>query len=538
MAAASRKRISIPMNTNLKIQQVEEKGHFVVYTTDERQFALPLTYLQSEIFGELLRMAEEEFGLASNRPLTLPCDSALLEYAIFIIQRSVGIDEALLSSLSHCHSSLSDVHLQQVPTIKMARKWQKMAAASRKRISFPMNNNLKKAQQVKEKGHFVVYTTDGRRFALPLAYLQSEIFTELLRMAEEEFGLATDGPITLSCDSALLEYAISIIQRRVGRELEDALLVSLTRCHCSSSNSSLAAARADNFYYPPEWDPSQGSLNNFHGQHALRERARKLDQGILIIRFEMPYNIWCEGCESMIAKGVRFNAEKKQVGNYYSTKIWSFSMKSACCQHQIVIQTDPKNCEYVIMSGARKKVEEYDVDDAETMELPATEEKGKLADPFYRLEHQEEDMKKKKEAEPILVRLQRISDSRHSDDYSRNKALRAQLRSQRKRVAEEEAASRGKGLSIRLLPACEEDSKLASRMKFASKFDKNTKNKRALISSSSIFGGLSSSSDKKRMELESKRRKISAIAASNLLSGGFKSSSLTRIASSACKRRA
>ncbi|PKU62417.1 coiled-coil domain-containing protein 130 homolog [Dendrobium catenatum] len=85
--------------------------------------------------------------------------------------------------------------------------------------------------------------------------------------------------------------------------------------------SSLAAARADNFYYPPEWSPKKGSLNKFHGQHALRERARKIDQGILIIRFEMPFNIWCGGCNSMIAKGVRFNAEKKQVGNYYSTKV-------------------------------------------------------------------------------------------------------------------------------------------------------------------------------------------------------------------------
>lgn len=35
----------------------------------------------------------------------------------------------------------------------------------------------------------------------------------------------------------------------------------------------------------------------------------------------MPFNIWCGGCSSMIAKGVRFNAEKKQVGNYYSTKV-------------------------------------------------------------------------------------------------------------------------------------------------------------------------------------------------------------------------
>lgn len=39
-------------------------------------------------------------------------------------------------------------------------------------------------------------------------------------------------------------------------------------------------------------------------------------------RFEMPFNVWCGGCESMIAKGVRFNAEKKQVGNYYSTKVF------------------------------------------------------------------------------------------------------------------------------------------------------------------------------------------------------------------------
>lgn len=41
----------------------------------------------------------------------------------------------------------------------------------------------------------------------------------------------------------------------------------------------------------------------------------------ILFRFEMPYNIWCGGCNSMIAKGVRFNAEKKQVGNYYSTKV-------------------------------------------------------------------------------------------------------------------------------------------------------------------------------------------------------------------------
>eukprot|EP00262_Sarcandra_glabra_P007502 TRINITY_DN20353_c0_g1_i1.p1 TRINITY_DN20353_c0_g1~~TRINITY_DN20353_c0_g1_i1.p1 ORF type:complete len:314 (+),score=72.60 TRINITY_DN20353_c0_g1_i1:68-1009(+) len=290
--------------------------------------------------------------------------------------------------------------------------------------------------------------------------------------------------------------------------------------------SSLAAARADNFYYPPEWTPNQGSLNKFHGQHALRERARKLDQGILIIRFEMPFNIWCGGCNSMIAKGVRFNAEKKQVGNYYSTKIWSFSMKSACCKHEIVIQTDPKNCEYVIISGAERKTEEFDIEDAETFALPADEERGKLADPFYRLEHQEEDLQKKKEAEPLLVRLQRVSDSRHSDDYALNKTLRARLRSQNKRVAQEEVVSRKMGLGIRLLPTSSEDASRAAKVKFSSKFENNRKEKRAAINAASIFlDSSSSASVKKRLELESKRRKIKALTASTLLAGRMKPSS-------------
>lgn len=48
-------------------------------------------------------------------------------------------------------------------------------------------------------------------------------------------------------------------------------------------------------------------------------------------------------------------------------------MKSACCKHEIVVQTDPKNCEYVIISGATKKTEEFDIEDAETFALPADE---------------------------------------------------------------------------------------------------------------------------------------------------------------------
>ena len=111
--------------------------------------------------------------------------------------------------------------------IKMARKWQKLAAASRRKISW--------STAVAEKGHFIVYTSDKRRFMIPLAYLKSEIFTELLRIAEEEFGVAAVGPITLPCDSHFMEYAISMIQRHVAEDLEKALIMSLTTCMYSAS---------------------------------------------------------------------------------------------------------------------------------------------------------------------------------------------------------------------------------------------------------------------------------------------------------------
>ncbi|KAJ6721085.1 hypothetical protein OIU85_024204 [Salix viminalis] len=47
---------------------------------------------------------------------------------------------------------------------------------------------------------------------------------------------------------------------------------------------------------------------------------------------------------------------------------------------------------------------------------------------FTVFDHQEEDLPKKKEAEPVLVRLQRVSDARHLDDFSLIKTLRARMR--------------------------------------------------------------------------------------------------------------
>ena len=110
---------------------------------------------------------------------------------------------------------------------------------------------------------------------------------------------------------------------------------------------------------------------------------------------------------------------------------------------------------------------------------------------------------------------------------------------QKKRIAEEEVASRKKGLGMRLLPVSEEDTAAAARTKFSSKFERNRKDKRALIKAASIFTGSSgsSASGAKRLELEAKRRKIQAATASSLFVGGFKPSSWSQSAVSSGRHK-
>ncbi|MEW5297728.1 MAG: hypothetical protein WDW38_006908 [Sanguina aurantia] len=218
--------------------------------------------------------------------------------------------------------------------------------------------------------------------------------------------------------------------------------------------SSLAAARADNFYYPPHFDPvKHGTLAKLTGQHPLRERAARLSEGILVIRFEVPFNIWCQECGEMIAKGVRFNADKQAVGNYLSTKIWKFSMRHHCgCK--ISIQTDPKNAAYVITEGARKKVEEYTAASAEVIDLGDSADKAALSDPFYRLEHGSEVTRRTSSAAQALAALVDAQDVRHHDPYSINKALRARLRNLKAEDAALERQRDALGLArgVKLLP--------------------------------------------------------------------------------------
>ncbi|CAD5313999.1 unnamed protein product [Arabidopsis thaliana] len=117
--------------------------------------------------------------------------------------------------------------------IKMFRKWQQRAALHRKRISFQRSSTTTTHSTTVEKGCFVVYTADNTRFAFPISYLSNSVIQELFKISEEEFGLSTDGPITLPFDSFFLEYLIKLIKRRMDGDTEKALLMSISSARCS-----------------------------------------------------------------------------------------------------------------------------------------------------------------------------------------------------------------------------------------------------------------------------------------------------------------
>lgn len=190
-----------------------------------------------------------------------------------------------------------------------------------------------------------------------------------------------------------------------------------------------AERKAVNKYYPPEFDPNKHkSINKFRKSHPLRERARKLSQGILIIRFELPYNIWCNGCNNHIGMGVRYNAEKSKTGTYYSTPVYKFRMKCHLCDNHFEMQTDPANLDYIILSGARRQENRWDPTENEQVVPEESSKIKKLAtDAMFKLEHKIEDQNKSKLLVPVLEQLQDLQ-SRWKDDFRTNQILRNNFR--------------------------------------------------------------------------------------------------------------
>uniref|UniRef100_K4A025 Auxin-responsive protein SAUR36 n=1 Tax=Setaria italica TaxID=4555 RepID=K4A025_SETIT len=111
----------------------------------------------------------------------------------------------------------------------LSKQWQRMAALGRKQLAW------RTAKEANECCTSVAGKADGRRFEVPLVYLGTTVFAELLQMSQEEFGFVSDGRITLPCDAAVMEYAMCLLRRGTSAEVEKAFLSTMAvSCHYAS----------------------------------------------------------------------------------------------------------------------------------------------------------------------------------------------------------------------------------------------------------------------------------------------------------------
>ncbi|KAG9256910.1 uncharacterized protein F5Z01DRAFT_617641 [Emericellopsis atlantica] len=221
-------------------------------------------------------------------------------------------------------------------------------------------------------------------------------------------------------------------------------------------------------YRPPSsTDPSLGSSSS-------RPAKRQKPSQPPTIRFEMPYHVWCTTCPqpTLIPQGVRFNATKKAAGKYHTTTIWEFRFKHTECGGEVVMQTDPKNTAYVVLSGGTKR--EYGEDESGVAPIMTDQEKEALRkNAFAKLERTISDREALIQANDRIEDLLDDSYKFRHDTYSQNQKLRKSFRAgrhDRERMAKDtEALQDRMNFGLDVLPESEEDKRRAALVDFAAK---------------------------------------------------------------------
>ncbi|KAL1889449.1 Protein saf4 [Ceratocystis pirilliformis] len=240
-------------------------------------------------------------------------------------------------------------------------------------------------------------------------------------------------------------------------------------------------------YVPPDAE-GVSSGNQIHRKHPLGARGRNAaSTGAIVVRFEMPFNVWCANCprETLIGQGVRFNAEKRKVGAYYSSSIWAFRMRHTDCGGTLEIRTDPQNTAYVVVEGGRRQDRGdlngpapdalnlvHESDDVAAAEATSQTREELRQTAFGRLEKTIVDRGEVARATERLDELQDAAERAWDDPYMRNQQLRSVFRAGRKEREREAMEAQdlkdrlSLGAGIELLAGSREDELYASLVDF------------------------------------------------------------------------
>ncbi|CUS07019.1 unnamed protein product [Tuber aestivum] len=220
-------------------------------------------------------------------------------------------------------------------------------------------------------------------------------------------------------------------------------------------------------YVPPDQE------GIYTGNQLHKKKPPGIHGNTQTVRFEMPFGIFCLTCDGHIAQGVRFNAEKKKIGKYHTTPIFSFRMRHVSCSGWIEVQTDPKNTRYVVTEGGKKKG-----GDEEEGEGAAGAVVGEIRirdpnmpdDPFAAVEKKVTDKEGVKKSTERIEELRGLSDRQWLDPYEHSRKMRKVFRERRKELQAKDAANEAirdrAGLHIELLDEIPEDKIRAQLVEF------------------------------------------------------------------------
>jgi len=183
----------------------------------------------------------------------------------------------------------------------------------------------------------------------------------------------------------------------------------------------------------------------------------------------MPFGIFCLTCDGHIAQGVRFNAEKKKIGKYHTTPIFSFRMRHVSCGGWVEVQTDPKNTRYVVAEGGKKKGGDEEGEGAMVGEI-RIRDPNMPDDPFAAVEKKVVDKAGVKKSTERIEELRGLSDRQWLDPYEHSRKMRKVFREKRKELQAKDAANEAirdrAGLHIELLDEIPEDKIRAQLVEF------------------------------------------------------------------------
>lgn len=150
----------------------------------------------------------------------------------------------------------------------------------------------------------------------------------------------------------------------------------------------------------------------------------------MITRFELPFDIYCQSCEAKVSHGNRYNAEKKKVGSYYTTPIWRFGLKCHLCGGRFEMETDPKNTQYVIVSGARRTAADQrnEQDGAILVKDLHGMDSDEEENAFEKIEKKKVQVQSMNEKNKELKEIYELNSKQWDDDHERSQALRKSFR--------------------------------------------------------------------------------------------------------------